>query len=952
MLSTALNSNGGVVRSSSASPRTGTPALSPALWICLGEVGEAVANTLGRWVGDRESPSARVTRIVRSLGIPPAEPDDDPLYKEVRAAIEQIAGAPELRDNRGDDLVVPQIWVVCDLNARTSIRLVRWLQDVASRLRAEGIVTRVSIIGRHVRWNTGLDELAMTTAAIGALVRDVASLDSPLFNAFRVFVATDRDRRGSLYQPDELIDAIRHFAEFVYLAKAPDALPGVVAPLFKPGPPLPPGRHPWEHLLIFGSISATRIEIDGADAKSRIDPRLRKRVGQAIAAEPPPTWVPPVPSYQPVDFARGIQWKPLDLPSWRPRQWEGPRTEARRLAAELDRWLEDAVPWRQWMLVTYIEAAGRIDLLAERARDKYLLDLDQIGATILHQRDLPGGIQLLERLVERASAELRLSLAETPDIDPDIVVPRSDSDVRDTIPSPEVPIGAALDEVGARIARRVAIFPVTAVFAICALVAWYWTRLAIRHWDDSVYGWIADLNLPVAVRDPILRYLSRVGNGLRQLIDSTPLASLTAEQWVAVAIGIGAVTLAILVLLWDRRGIQREVKIVRKRIRDWRDAANRDLPRLLAIAESRANRAAMERLLDDLADTRVHLQTLTAVAREDGRHADPDNSRFSRFVRLAGPAFSPITERDVDRATVGVRQALADRWRWITPDAFAKAILDQEEPITARGGRAVHDPRAELEPLVAAIDANLPNRSQILLPPVPTEAADLPVSPFGRIVSIPARSASLVDEALRKRGITDVTVLEHEPERVGFVVGIDVDIAARSIFGAPPAGMDEPVGTPRSPYSGANPNGDQHASWFAEEESLLPSMMGEQPFESATENEGQIGSIATVDATATDDATSKLDDTADDATEAHSSGSPPRVEFLPVEAEAMWPELPPADAEHAREIDESGDAISNVTDSGTTELLLAESADEPATAAEPSGSSPDPDSDTDQESTT
>jgi hypothetical protein len=160
---------------------------------------------------------------------------------------------------------------------------------------------------------------------------------------------------------------------------------------------------------------------------------------------------------------------------------------------------------------------------------------------------------------------------------------------------------------------------------------------------------------------------------------------------------------------------------------------------------------------------------------------------------------------------MGIRHALAANWRTISEREFVQTVLDQEEPVTARGGRIVHDPRAELAPLLAMLKSRMPVRASILVPPMAQEPVDQPTTTFSRIISAPAHSSEIVRTGLEAEGYADITFIGHEPERVAFVIGLEIDVPARAVFGSGPP-RPNPASAPDPELGGVPSGSNGHAA--------------------------------------------------------------------------------------------------------------------------------------------
>jgi hypothetical protein len=198
------------------------------------------------------------------------------------------------------------------------------------------------------------------------------------------------------------------------------------------------------------------------------------------------------------------------------------------------------------------------------------------------------------------------------------------------------------------------------------------------------------------------------------------------------------------------------------------------------------NKDRLRSLRYQLYDCRVRLEKLEKTARDHGVVPLPRETEFTKSVRLQGNAFASITADDIASVTMGIRHQLAPAWRTIAPDDFVQIMLDQEEPVTARGSRAVHDPRAELEPLCAMLEARMPVRANILVPAMQYDFTDQASPSFRRVISVPVQSSAYVRESLEEAGYDDITFVSHEPERLAFVLGFETGIPASAIFGTDP----------------------------------------------------------------------------------------------------------------------------------------------------------------------
>lgn len=790
------------------------PTYAPAVWLCIGEPGEAAALALNRWLTPPSQPGSttvrlveepdeprpsdslallrRITRVIPPGTFPASESPGGPVFTRLKIDLEEIMSASELRGGWRDDIIVPHLWIVCDLALNLGDLFFSWLDATLEALRKEDIVCRTTVVARYARVNRGEASPTDIKLMMRRLAERVMDVRSNLSTSFRLLVLSDRDRRGSLFTPQELANAIGHFAEFVLLAKAPGAVSNSIVPLFRSRDTHHRVIDPWEHLPIFGSLWLTRIQIKGSDARLRINPELRTGMSKALTEPPTKFWVPETPVFDHIDLVRDRFWPTVDLPTWRTFNWEEAPEETQRFAIELDRWLNAATYWRRATLASYVEFGEDIRRQAIRSVERYWRDLDHLGALVLNDPEQTGGIEILDRLVARAIIEIEAELAAFPKLAPRDEPenrresPIGNADVQKLVPEPTEPLGNALETLARRIVRRVHPPQLILLTIICAFMIWHWTVISIRHWDESGFGWIGRKNLPFKIRDPILLALSHRAQQLRDWLAPTPIGDISMLHWVLISLVLGAIAFDLLVLLIDRWGVHRAVRKLRKRTQAWIDDAHHELPALLAHRETVTNKIELEKIGADLRLCQKRLAAIRDIAVDHGVVPLAPDTVFSTNVRLASPAFAPITSADIQSVTMGIRHALAANWRRLTDRDFVQIVLDQEEPVTARGGRAVHDPRAELKPLVDMIESRMPNSAHIMVPPMFSDPVDRPGTSFSRIVSLPAHSSELIHDALIAEGYDDLIVIAHEPERIAFVVGLELDVPASTIFGSPP----------------------------------------------------------------------------------------------------------------------------------------------------------------------
>lgn len=790
-----------------SSPTKSQPPRGSTVWVGLDEFGSQTVARLGRWFAE-DGPGlelAAANRLLPRLMLPVAEdagsaeangdgpgeghtpfhapepepePDITP-YDPAGDRIQQAIG--ELLADRQSrlalawadrDILVPHVWLVADLGSAEIAGLAAWVAALERRFRALQVEARIFLLLRYRSWGLPGEEQAEIEGRLRALVTEVLDQGTPGQGTANAVIISDRDGIGGLYSDQETTAVVQRFTDLVLL--------GDIVHTGESGLERAPTRAfsghdgDWGGLPAFASVAGDALEWDAPALFRENAERRRRRLFAALDEPAPPNYTPDHPELERVSLT-DTHWPSLDLPRWSPRFWHPAREEFVRSGEVLDRWLAEAQRWRHTLLVAHEDRRAHVEHQAERVYRTYVRDLDDLTRTTLEDPALPGFFSPLQRVLERAAADLRVRRADlgyrAPAEEPPLDAPGA-------IREPKVVMAAVEERLVRALERKINPLLLAQVAVATFLLSWIWTVTILRDLPQTLLGSLLRLlgvlpPLPAAARERATA-----------LAEWQPASEAQLWFWSGLGLGVPLAAITIFIALRQRIVLERAWKQVHDRAQGWRNTAlarvQHDLERTEAALAWRNIDAA-----EGEAEARQEqLRRLRALAQRDPLPApEPDPAVGGHILPAKAPP-PPLSDLQVSQILAAFRRGRGDDpGLRAAPRDMMQGLFEEAARVA---GDIEPDLRLELPALQRRIAAALPPDGAVRVQQLDSARAEHAPPPVVRFLAAPARVAA---DLRLPRGVTPVSI---PVDNRFYAMIVQSGMSARRVLSLPPFVAGDP----------------------------------------------------------------------------------------------------------------------------------------------------------------
>jgi hypothetical protein len=796
------------------------------VWVGLDAFGAQTVSRLGRWFADDDAGRelAAANRLLPRLALPVSDaelgdlgeanddaqsggqsdvtpfagahsrvtgPDDavtpyDPAGDRIQQALAEVLAERQSRaaltwaDRR---VLVPHVWLVADLLSPETAGLAPWVAALARRFRSLQVEVRIFLLLRNLSWGRPAAEQAEAERRIRALVTDLLERSSAGQGAAVAFIVSDRDGIGGLYTADETSAVAQRFTDLLLLGDVAHTSPAGFERVFTA--PFTRGPGGWETMPAFGSVAGEALEWDAPALFRENAERRQQRLFTALAEPAPPTFDPDYPELKRVALAAG-GWPALDLPRWSPRFWRSARDEFARANELRDGWLARARRWRHDILVTHEDRRANVEHQAQLVYRAYVGGLDDVTRTTLEDTSIPGYFSPMQRVYERAAADLRVRRAELGFVASPSDAPRLDAP--GAIEDPEQALAAAENRLTGTLERKINPLLLAQVAILTFALAWIWTFLILSHLPQTFLG-------------RLLRFL---GAATTLPIDLQPRFAAMAEWqpasnaqlwfWSGIALGVPIASIAIFTALRQRVLLERSWKTTHDRARRWKQAAEGALQDDLKQVELALARQNLEAAEGEIEARHEQLRRLRKIGHEASFPPALPDAAISGQILPAKPPPQPMTDLQVAQIIAAFRRNQADDpGLRAAPRDMVHGLFHEAARIA---GDTEPDLRLELPTLQRRIIASLPPDGAVRVQQIDsTHPVEFGPPGIARYLAVPQRVAA----DLRAPG--GVAVIPVPAEDRFYAVVVQSGMSARRAFSLPAPDIPPPT------RDGYEPNG-------------------------------------------------------------------------------------------------------------------------------------------------
>ena len=778
---------------SSTEPPRGSTA-----WVGLDEFGGQIVARLGRWFGE-EGPGldlASANRLLPRLTLPIAADEPpvasngagasagltlfaeaattpyDPAGDRIQEAIASLLAERQSRQALAwadRDILAPHVWLVADLASAEIAGLAPWLTALERRFRSLQVEARIYLLLRYRSWGLPGEEQAEIVQRLQVLVTEVLERGRPGQGVMTAVVVSDRDGIGGLYSEQETTAVMQRFTDLVLLGDIVHKGGSGLSSLS--GGASRPAAADWAALPAFASVAGDALEWDAPALFRENAERRRQRLLSALDDPAPRNFAPDHPHLERVSLAHAA-WPDLDLPRWSPRFWKSSREEFAQGSELLDRWIADAQRWRHTLRVAHEDRRTHVEHQAERVYRTYLRDLDDLTRSTLEDPALPGYFGLMQRVLERSAADLRVRQADlgyhNPTDDPR---PHDAGAIRE----PKAVMADAEERLVQALERKVNPLLLLHVAVATFLLSWVWTVTILKHLPQTFLGRaLQALGMLPALPSTARSWLSDASGW-------QPVSEAQLWFWSGLVLGLPLLALSVYVALRQRMLLERAWKQVHDRAKAWRNTALGRVQADLEWTEAALAWTNVDAAQGEVAARQEQLQRLRALAQQGAMpQHEPDPAIGGHILPAKRPP-PPLTDLQVSQIVAAFRRVRADDPGLRSAPRDMIHGLFQEAARIA--GDIEPDLRLELPALQRRIAAAMPPDGAVRVQQLDSDQAESAPPPVVRYLAAPERVAAEL------RLSQDVTLAPIPVDNRFYAVIVQSGMSARRVLSLPEAAV-------------------------------------------------------------------------------------------------------------------------------------------------------------------